>query len=86
MSEGLSFEELLRRVRAGDQAAARELVQRYEPTIRRAVRFRLSDGAWPACIFRRSSRRSSGLWYRSFRSLAMSLWIIIEPGVSPEQR
>jgi RNA polymerase sigma-70 factor (ECF subfamily) len=43
MTEALSFEELLRRVRAGDQAAARELVQRYEPTIRRAVRFRLAD-------------------------------------------
>ncbi len=43
MSEALSFQELLQRVRAGDQEAARELVQRYEPAIRRAVRFRLAD-------------------------------------------
>jgi RNA polymerase sigma-70 factor (ECF subfamily) len=43
MPEALSFQELLQRVRAGDQEAARELVQRYESTIRRAVRFRLSD-------------------------------------------
>lgn len=42
-TEAPAFEELIRRVRAGDQAAAAELVQRYEPAIRRAVRFRLSD-------------------------------------------
>ncbi len=39
----MSFAELIAKVRAGDQAAARELVQRYEPVIRRAVRFRLTD-------------------------------------------
>src|SRR6266404_599838 len=43
MSETASFRDLLERVRASDQDAARELVQRYEPAIRRAVRFRLSD-------------------------------------------
>ena len=43
MSESLSFEGLLLRVRAGDQEAARELVQRYEPAIRRAIHFRLAD-------------------------------------------
>lgn len=43
MSDVLSFQELLQRVRAGDQEAARVLVERYEPTIRRAVRFRLAD-------------------------------------------
>jgi RNA polymerase sigma factor (sigma-70 family) len=43
MSEELSFADLIRRVRAGDQEAAAELVKRYEPTIRRAVRFRLVD-------------------------------------------
>jgi RNA polymerase sigma factor (sigma-70 family) len=43
MSEPMSFDELIRRVRAGDQDAATELVQRYEPAIRRAVRFRLAD-------------------------------------------
>ncbi len=43
MSDVLKFRELLLRVRAGDQEAARELVQRYEPTIRRTVRLRLAD-------------------------------------------
>jgi RNA polymerase sigma-70 factor (ECF subfamily) len=38
-----SFQALVQRVRAGDQEAARELVQRYEPAIRRAVRYRLAD-------------------------------------------
>jgi RNA polymerase sigma-70 factor (ECF subfamily) len=38
-----SFAELVRRVRAGDDAAAAELVGRYEPMIRRAVRVRLRD-------------------------------------------
>jgi RNA polymerase sigma-70 factor (ECF subfamily) len=32
------FQELMRRVRAGDAAAAESLVRRYEPAIRRAVR------------------------------------------------
>ena len=43
MSEALAFEDLMRRVRAWDQEAAAELVRRYEPAIRRAVRFRLAD-------------------------------------------
>ena len=43
MSEPTSFDDLIRRVRAGDQDAATELVKRYEPSIRRAVRFRLAD-------------------------------------------
>ena len=34
---------LLDRVRAGDQQAATELVRRYEPALRRAVRLRLRD-------------------------------------------
>jgi RNA polymerase sigma-70 factor (ECF subfamily) len=43
MAEDNSFEELMRRVRAGDGRAAEELVRRYEPTIRRVVRVRLVD-------------------------------------------
>lgn len=43
MSASASFTDLLGRVRAGDQDAATELVRRYEPAIRRAVRFRLAD-------------------------------------------
>jgi DNA-directed RNA polymerase specialized sigma24 family protein len=41
--EELSFLELVRRVRAGDDAASTELVRRYEPAIRTAVRGRLTD-------------------------------------------
>jgi RNA polymerase sigma factor (sigma-70 family) len=37
------FQALVDRVRAGDQAAAAELVRRYEPAIRRAARVRLVD-------------------------------------------
>ena len=43
MFDAPTFDELIRRVRAGDQDAAAELVRRYEPAIRRAVRFRLAD-------------------------------------------
>lgn len=43
MSDELPFAELIIRVRQGDQRAAAELVSRYEPAIRRAVRFRLTD-------------------------------------------
>jgi RNA polymerase sigma-70 factor (ECF subfamily) len=43
MSEDASFRDLMLRVRRGDQQAATELVRRYEPAIRRAVRFRLTD-------------------------------------------
>jgi RNA polymerase sigma-70 factor (ECF subfamily) len=43
MIDAHAFDELIRRVRAGDQDAATELVKRYEPAIRRAVRFRLAD-------------------------------------------
>jgi RNA polymerase sigma-70 factor (ECF subfamily) len=43
MAEESTFEELMRRVRAGDGRAAEELVRHYEPTIRRVVRVRLVD-------------------------------------------
>lgn len=43
MSEDATFCDLMRRVRGGDAAAATELVQTYEPAIRRAVRVRLED-------------------------------------------
>ena len=43
MPEPTSFTEFLRRIRAGDQQAAAELVRRYEPLIRRVVRQRLED-------------------------------------------
>jgi RNA polymerase sigma factor (sigma-70 family) len=43
MSEDESFTEFIRRIRAGDDQAARELVERYEPVIRREVRLRLRD-------------------------------------------
>lgn len=43
MSEPTPIEELMRRIREGDSEAAAELVRLYEPAIRRAVRFRLTD-------------------------------------------
>ncbi len=43
MSDTTPFRELIRRVRAGDEAAAAAIMQRYEPAIRRAVRVRLVD-------------------------------------------
>src|SRR5438067_1285647 len=43
MTDALAFQDLIRRVRAGDQDAAAELVRRYEATVRRVVRFRLVD-------------------------------------------
>jgi RNA polymerase sigma-70 factor (ECF subfamily) len=43
MAEDSDFQDLIRRVRRGDEAAAAELVRRYEPAIRRAVRIRLAD-------------------------------------------
>jgi RNA polymerase sigma-70 factor (ECF subfamily) len=43
MPESPTYDELIRRVRAWDQEAAAELIRRYEPAIRRAVRVRLAD-------------------------------------------
>jgi RNA polymerase sigma-70 factor (ECF subfamily) len=43
MSEDDTFHDLIRRVRARDEQAAAELVQRYEPAIRVAVRVRLGE-------------------------------------------
>jgi RNA polymerase sigma-70 factor (ECF subfamily) len=45
MSERIRFVDFLRRIRAGDEGAAAELVRRYEPAIRREVRLRLTDPA-----------------------------------------
>jgi RNA polymerase sigma-70 factor (ECF subfamily) len=43
MSEDQAFADFIRRIRSGDEAAAAELVRRYEPTIRIEVRARLTD-------------------------------------------
>jgi RNA polymerase sigma-70 factor (ECF subfamily) len=43
MSDGSDFQELLQRVRLGDNEAATVLVRRYEPLIRRQVRLQLED-------------------------------------------
>lgn len=43
MSEEKTFLEFINRIRAGDERAAFELVQRYEPVIRREVRLQLND-------------------------------------------
>jgi RNA polymerase sigma factor (sigma-70 family) len=43
MAEEPAFADLIQRVRAGDEQAATELVRRYEPAVRVAVRVRLTD-------------------------------------------
>jgi RNA polymerase sigma-70 factor (ECF subfamily) len=43
MAESELFADFLRRIRAGDERAASELVERYEPLIRRSIRLRLTD-------------------------------------------
>lgn len=43
MSEESVFDDLIRRVRAGDEDAATELVRTYEPAIRREARVRMLD-------------------------------------------
>jgi RNA polymerase sigma-70 factor (ECF subfamily) len=43
MTDQDPFPELIRRIRAGDEQAARELVLQYEPLIRRQVRLHLED-------------------------------------------
>jgi RNA polymerase sigma-70 factor (ECF subfamily) len=43
MSDQELFTDFVSRIRAGDEQAAAELVRRYEPLIRREIRFRLED-------------------------------------------
>jgi RNA polymerase sigma-70 factor (ECF subfamily) len=43
MSEPNTFADFIRRIRAGDDQAAVELVQQYEPLIRRHIRLQLED-------------------------------------------
>ena len=43
MAAAGNFQDLIGRVRAGDEEAAAEIVRRYEPAIRRAARIRLVD-------------------------------------------
>ncbi len=43
MSEAEAFRDLIQRVRGGDEDAATEIVQRYEATIRMAIRVRLDQ-------------------------------------------
>jgi RNA polymerase sigma-70 factor (ECF subfamily) len=43
MSDTARFSEFIRRVRAGDEQAALELVREYEPLVRREVRLHLED-------------------------------------------
>jgi RNA polymerase sigma factor (sigma-70 family) len=43
MADDDGFPEFIRRIRAGDDQAAADLVRRYEPLVRREVRLRLED-------------------------------------------
>jgi RNA polymerase sigma-70 factor (ECF subfamily) len=45
MTDQSHFADLLARVRSGDEQAAAELVQTYEPNIRRVIRVRMTDPA-----------------------------------------
>jgi RNA polymerase sigma-70 factor (ECF subfamily) len=45
MTEDATFAEFIRRIRAGDEQAAEELVRRYESAVRIAVRAHLTDPA-----------------------------------------
>ena len=45
MKQGSSFTELIERVRSGDEQAASQLVQEFEPVVRRELRFRLRDSS-----------------------------------------
>lgn len=45
MDPQVEFQTLLERVRRGDQQAAADLVENYEPVVRRFIRFRLSSPA-----------------------------------------
>jgi RNA polymerase sigma-70 factor (ECF subfamily) len=43
MADGAEFADFIRRIRTGDNAAAADLVRRYEPLVRREVRLHLDD-------------------------------------------
>ena len=45
MNEDVEFSLFVQRIRLGDDAAASELVRRFEPIVRRAVRMRLHDAS-----------------------------------------
>ena len=45
MNEDVEFSAFLQRIRLGDDAAAAELVRRFEPIVRRAVRMRLHNAS-----------------------------------------
>jgi hypothetical protein len=49
MPQSTDFADFLWSIRAGDEDAARELVRRFEPLVRREVRLRIADRrpAWP---------------------------------------
>jgi RNA polymerase sigma-70 factor (ECF subfamily) len=49
MPEEATFADLIRRARGGDDGAAAELVRRYEPAVRRAVRLRLDPRLRRSC-------------------------------------
>jgi hypothetical protein len=54
-SQEHSFDEFIRRIRAGDAEAAVELVRKYEPLIRREIRLHMRDrrlNSWPYCDLR----------------------------------
>jgi RNA polymerase sigma-70 factor (ECF subfamily) len=78
MLEQGKIDDLVRRIRAGDEQAAAELVREYEPLIRREVRIRLAD---------RRLRRSfdsmdvcQSVWAGFFLRAAAGHYELDEPG------
>ena len=60
MDDRPDFAEFLKRIRAGDQQAAAELVQRFEPVIRREIRLRLEDRGLRRVLD--SLKKTNGVW------------------------
>jgi hypothetical protein len=65
------FADFIRRLRAGDEGAAAELVRRYEPHIRRIVRLHLMDSM--------GTRLYSGVCFSGIESRPFFFFFCPEP-------
>lgn len=78
MAETPAFDDLLRRVRAGDQEAAAILVRQYEPAIRRVARLRLANV--PLCGLLDSTDICQSVLASFFMRAAMGQYTFESPG------
>ena len=74
MGEKPTFQELMDRVRGGDDAAARDLIREYEPAVRRMLRFGLPTAACGRHLTRPTSASPSGASSSSARPRGNSIW------------